>query len=187
MMAIILLNDVWGRDLLGSALQRASQDVIKRYPFYFSNGRRKLFIESDLANIVAALREEIASHRVKLVRAYSRNSCSGIQRFRRWKHVDRGAKMSGRTTATRVFGHWKEEDKMSAASQGSLSATRLPSRGYGRGENRCSLMRITPTYLRAYRRICNRTFRKRKTLDSGLESRVCLVAGPGFEPGTFRL
>ena len=44
--------------------RRALQDVIKRYPFYFPNGRRKLFTEADLANIVTALREEIASRRV---------------------------------------------------------------------------------------------------------------------------
>ena len=38
--------------------------MIKRYPVCFLNGRRKLFTKSDLANIVAALREEIVSHRV---------------------------------------------------------------------------------------------------------------------------
>ncbi len=37
--------------------RRALQELVKRYPHYFSNGRRKLFTEEDLIALVATLRE----------------------------------------------------------------------------------------------------------------------------------
>lgn len=40
--------------------RRNLQELTKRYPFYFSNGRRKLFTENDLAALIAALRNETA-------------------------------------------------------------------------------------------------------------------------------
>ena len=40
--------------------RRNLQELIKRYPFYFPNGRRKLFTENDLAALIAALRNEAA-------------------------------------------------------------------------------------------------------------------------------
>jgi excisionase family DNA binding protein len=43
--------------------RRALQELIKRHPFYFPNGRRKLFTEDDLANLVAALREDGGARR----------------------------------------------------------------------------------------------------------------------------
>src|SRR3954466_4463392 len=37
---------------------RRFQDIVKRYPFYYSNGNRKLFTEENLASIRSALAEE---------------------------------------------------------------------------------------------------------------------------------
>jgi hypothetical protein len=45
--------------------RRVLQEMIKQYPFYFSNGRRKLFTEGDVANLVAALREDGARRHAK--------------------------------------------------------------------------------------------------------------------------
>lgn len=36
--------------------RRSLQDVVRVYPYYFLNGRRKLFTEGDLAKIVEGLR-----------------------------------------------------------------------------------------------------------------------------------
>src|SRR5665213_1920105 len=38
--------------------RRVLQEVVKKNPFYFSNGRRKLFTETDLADLVSAMRED---------------------------------------------------------------------------------------------------------------------------------
>jgi hypothetical protein len=37
---------------------RRFQDIVKRYPFYYPNGNRKLFTEENLASIRSALAEE---------------------------------------------------------------------------------------------------------------------------------
>jgi hypothetical protein len=37
---------------------RRFQDIVKRYPFYYPNGIRKLFTEENLASIRSALAEE---------------------------------------------------------------------------------------------------------------------------------
>lgn len=36
--------------------RRALQEILKDHPFYFQNGRRKLFTEGDIASIIEALR-----------------------------------------------------------------------------------------------------------------------------------
>src|SRR5690606_5214411 len=38
--------------------RRAFQDILKRHPFYYPNGRRKLFTEADIEAIRRGLREE---------------------------------------------------------------------------------------------------------------------------------
>jgi hypothetical protein len=38
--------------------RRVLQEVIKHHPYYFSNGRRKLFTESDMLALIAAMRED---------------------------------------------------------------------------------------------------------------------------------
>jgi hypothetical protein len=38
--------------------RRAFQDILKRHPFYYPNGRRKLFTEKDIEAIQRGLREE---------------------------------------------------------------------------------------------------------------------------------
>lgn len=38
--------------------RRALQDLVKRHEFYYPNGRRKLFTESDISALRAAMRQE---------------------------------------------------------------------------------------------------------------------------------
>src|SRR3990167_6801708 len=56
-------------DMNGAALtlgicRRSLQDLLKRYPFYYSNGNRKLFTEDDVKRLSAALRREAEEKRV---------------------------------------------------------------------------------------------------------------------------
>ena len=57
--------------------RRSLQDLIKAKPFYFRNGARKLFTESDLAALVSALREPCRSSSSRRVKARRRAGTSG--------------------------------------------------------------------------------------------------------------
>ena len=51
-------------------LRRALQELVKRYPFYYPNGKRKLFTESDIENLRTALRQEADPQRGEASRGF---------------------------------------------------------------------------------------------------------------------
>lgn len=46
--------------------RRSLQEIVKRHPFYYPNGRRKLFQESDIANLREAMRSEANEDRQRI-------------------------------------------------------------------------------------------------------------------------
>jgi len=54
--------------------RRNLQEVIKRFPYFYPNGSRKLFTETDIANLRAALRNEAEQERQRNKECLSKSS-----------------------------------------------------------------------------------------------------------------
>ena len=62
--------------------RRALQELIKRHPFYYQNGCRKLFEETDIANLRLAMRGEAQTDRQRIEECRS-SSYRRVDRRRR--------------------------------------------------------------------------------------------------------
>lgn len=62
--------------------RRALQDLVQRHPFYYANGRRKLFSEEHIAQLYLALREEGHSPVSELEPAYIELKAQHVRRQR---------------------------------------------------------------------------------------------------------
>jgi hypothetical protein len=82
-MRAITLEPVYTMDeacALVPMCRRKLQEYIKTHPFYYENGSRKIFAESDIAALRAALRRETQDRRLKHDRNLTKRSALSTPR-----------------------------------------------------------------------------------------------------------